>query len=68
MDRNPDITNAITHARIADLYATASSSRARRGVAVSAWRTLAGAALVRLGQAILGESRPTTLAAAGPSR
>jgi hypothetical protein len=68
MDHNPDITNVMTRDRIAALYATASNSRVRRGVAVSTWRKLAGAALVRLGQSILGDPRPAPLAVASPSR
>ncbi len=72
MDRNPTVTDVLTRDRIADLFATASNSRARRGEAVSVWRKLTGAALVRLGVAILGESRTPTgavsLAAASLSR
>jgi hypothetical protein len=68
MDHNPDVTNILTHDRIAALYATAFSSRSNRGAAVSAWRKLAGAALVRLGQTVLGDPRPASLAVAGPNR
>ena len=60
MDHNPGITNVMIHDRTVDLFASAHSSRFRRGVAVSLWRKLAGAALVRLGEVILGEPRPTT--------
>ena len=59
MDRNPDIINVMTHDRIANLFATAHGSRTRGAVAVSIWRKIAGAALVRLGEVILGEPRPT---------
>lgn len=69
MDHNPDIINVMTRDRITDLFATATGSR--RGI-VPIWRRLAGAALVRLGTAILGPPRPTTpkvsLGAAGISR
>lgn len=60
MDHNPDIINVLIHDRTVDLLASAHSSCSRRKVAVSIWRKLTGAALVRLGEAILGEPRPTT--------
>ena len=60
MDHNPDIINVMTRDRIVDLFASAHGSRSRGAISVSIWRKLAGAALVRLGGAILGEPRPTT--------
>jgi len=60
MDRHPDISNVLIHDRIVDLYASASSSHTRRGTAISVWRKLAGAVLVRFGEAILGEPRTAT--------
>lgn len=60
MDHNPDIIDVMTRDRIVDLFASAHGSRSKGALAVSIWRKLAGAALVRLGEAILGEPRPTT--------
>ncbi len=60
MDHNQDVTNILIRDRIVDLYASASSSHTRRGTAISVWRKLAGAVLVRFGEAILGEPRTTT--------
>jgi len=71
MERHPDLTRARAQHHIAGLLANSAHARAiRRADALQAttWRRSAGAALVRLGEAILGDTRPTALRPAVSTR
>ena len=67
MQSHPDLNGLLANQRTADLRDLAGHGRSHSTDAPTAlWRRLAGAALVRLGQVLLGEPRPIARSTAIP--